>query len=321
MNTQRRNFLKSTALATGGVLFTDPLKKISGLTAQIPGLDHSVNTVTVFHTNDLHNQLHSFSSGNLSGHGGMQHISTIVRQQEQPAVLVDAGDFLDASASYSAHRKMIDAMNHLGYNAAAVGNRELEKGQEYLSELAEHMDFRMVNCNYAFSHEGLQRQVATYRIIRWGSYKIGITGVGTELDPAFMRTEGIGFRHPYERANAVAAQLKDQCDLVICLSHLGLTKKSGRFNNTEFARQSENIDIIVSGHQKELHAAPKVIKNKLKEEVIVSHAGWGGLVTRQVSVTFRDGKKFLTDYRNFAPSQNTGEKFHHTYSRITSATV
>jgi 5'-nucleotidase len=321
MNTERRNFLKSTALATGGILFTDPLKKISGLTSHVPGLDHSVNTVSVYHTNDLHNQLQSFSTGNLSGLGGLQNISASIRQQDQPAILVDAGDFLHPSYSMAAHRKMIRAMNDLGYHAAAVGNKELEKGQAYLSELAEDMEFRMVNCNYSFSHEGLQRQVATYRIIKWGSYKIGITGVGTELDKGFMRAEGIGFHHPYERANAVAAQLKNQCDLVICLSHLGFTKKSGQFNSTEFASQSKNIDIIVSGHNDEVHAAPTVMKNKLKEEVIISHGGWGGLVTRQVSVTFRDGKKFLTNYRNFAPGEKSGESFHSTFTKISSALI
>jgi 5'-nucleotidase len=318
MNTERRNFLKSTALATGGILFTDPLKKISGLTAHVPALDHSVNTVTIFHTNDLHNQLHAFSSGNYCGLGGMQNINAIIKQQDHPAVLVDAGDFLDPLVNRYAHRKMVQAMNSMGFHAAAVGNRELQMGQDYLSDLADDMEFRMVNCNYVFSHEGLKRQVATYRIIKWGSYRIGITGVGTELDPSLMRSEGISFQHPYERANAVTSQLKPQCDLVICLSHLGPNKKSGRFNNTDFARQSQDIDIIVSGHSNELHAAPKVFRNKMKQEVIVSHGGWGGLVTRQLSITFRDGKKYLADYRNFAPSQKAGEAFHTTFSKMTS---
>jgi 5'-nucleotidase len=318
MNTERRNFLKSTALVTGGILFTDPLKKISGLTAHVPGLDHSVHTVTVYHTNDLHNQLHSFSSGNLSGFGGIENISNLIRRKDQPSVLVDAGDFLAPSASQAAHRKMIDAMNSIGYHAVAIGNKELENGQAYLSELASHMKFTMVNCNYSFSHEGLQRQVAQSRIIKWGSYKIGITGVGTNLDPSLSRSEGIRFQHPYQRANAIAGELKKQCDLVVCLSHLGFSKKSGRFNNTEFAQQSENIDIIVSGHHEELHAAPSVFRNKIKGEVIVSHGGWGGLVTREVSITFREGKKFLTNYRNFMPSERTGEAFHTTFSKITS---
>jgi len=248
----------------------------------------------------------------------MQNIQAILQQQDHPAILVDAGDFLDPLADRYAHKKMIHAMNSLGYHAAAVGNKELEKGQAYLSDLAGDMQFKMVNCNYVFSNEGLQRQVAAYRIIKWGSYRIGITGVGPELDHSLARSEGIGFQHPYERASAVAGQLNPQCDLVICLSHLGVAKKSGRFNNNDFARQSQNIDIIVSGHNNELHAAPKVFKNQMKEEVIVSHGGWGGLVTRQLSITFREGKKYLANYKNFAPSQMTGEAFHTAFSKMTS---
>ena len=208
MNTARRKFLKDSSLATSGFILMDPLKKISGLTSRSNALNKALHTITVFHTNDLHNQIAPFGNGHLSGYGGLKNVHDIIQQQDAPAVLVDAGDFLGTSSSQEEHEKMIHAMNRVGYHAAAIGNAELKNGQAYLSALAKQMQFRLVNCNYEFSHETLQQQVVPYHIIRWGQYKIGITGVGTRPDHAVTDRAHIRFHHPYQRANAVARELK-----------------------------------------------------------------------------------------------------------------
>lgn len=318
MNTQRRNFIKNSSLAAGGLFFSPSFKKIAALSAKAPELANAAHTINIFHTNDLHNQIQPLIQGNLKGHGGLKSIREILQQKDAQNILVDGGDFLHDQASVLDHREMIEAMNEIGYYAATIGNKELTKGQAYLAELMKGMNFKLVNCNYSFSHSYLKAKVLPYTICEWGQYKVGITGVGTDLDAKLKSSENIIYHHPYERANAIAYQLKklNQCDLVVCLSHLGYKNKQGSFNNSDFACASENIDIIIGGHKQDLIVAPKVLKNKNKEEVILSHGGWGGLISRRLSVTFSVGQKHLFECKSYVPAINKEEPFYESFKKI-----
>jgi len=303
MNTDRRKFIKNSSLATSGFLFMDPLKKISTLTEKTPGLSKVIHTISVFHTNDLHNQLHPFMQGKLQGYGGLNQVNNVLQKTSEPSILVDAGDFLDGRSSVASHRQLIHSMNQMKYAAATIGNRELEQGQAYLSELAALMKFRLVNCNYTFTHDVLKQQVVPWHIVKWGQYKIGITGVGPELSRS-ARSEGMVFHDPYRKANEVAKMLKQNTDLVICLSHLGM-EKNNRFNNLSLANLSSDIDVIISGHEEKLHRAPIVFKNSEKREVIVSHGGWGGLIARKLSITLnQNGEKCAFASKNFVAAES-----------------
>jgi 5'-nucleotidase len=312
MPTGRRNFIRNTSLATGGLLLMDSLKKVSAMSTQSPLLNKALHTITVFHTNDLHNQIHPFTNGGRAGYGGLKNIEGLVSNTENLSLLVDAGDFLGEHASFTEHREMIRNMNRMGYHAATIGNKELARGEDYLSELVREIKFRLVNCNYVFNNPILQKKVARYHIVSWGQYRIGITGIGTKPDPVGGNEKTVRFLHPYDKANEVARELKEKhCDLVICLSHLGYQKNSSGFNNTDFAHSSENIDLIISGHSNDLVAAPKSLRNRKKEEVILSHGGFGGLISRQISIGFNaSGEKHFMDCRNFVPSANKDEAFY-----------
>lgn len=318
MKTQRRNFIKNSSLATGGLFFSTSFKKIAALSTKVPELTKALDTITIFHTNDLHNQIQPLAQGNLNGYGGLKNIRAILQPKTARFILVDAGDFLDDQVSVIEHKEMIEVMNEAGYYAATIGNKELTKGQAYLAELTKGMNFKLVNCNYSFSHSYLKAKVLPYTIFKWGQYKVGITGVGTDLDSKLKSSENISFHHPYEQANAIAYKLKkqNQCDLVICLSHLGYKNNQGTFNNSDFATASENIDIIISGHNRDLAVAPKVLKNKNKNEVIVSHGGWAGLISRKISITFKEGNKHIVECNNYIASTNEAEHFFKSFKKI-----
>lgn len=78
-----------------------------------------------------------------------------------------------------------------------------------------------------------------------------------------MVTEKMAARHisaflnssPFEAADEAVAQLRDQCKLVICLSHLGL--KADR----ELAIKVKGIDVILGGHSHNTIEVPEKIGN------------------------------------------------------------
>jgi len=85
---------------------------------------------------------------------------------------------------------------------------------------------------------------------------------------------GVKFNDPNASAARVARLLKinEKCDLVICLSHLG------EESNREFAKQSENIDMVISGNAPKFCLNTQVLGNKSKHEIVLTQTGRNGLL-------------------------------------------
>lgn len=73
-------------------------------------------------------------------------------------------------------------MSLLRYDAATLGNHDFDNGIDGLVAQMQHADFPFVNCNYDFSHTSLESIMQPYTIIKKGKIKIGILGVGIELN-------------------------------------------------------------------------------------------------------------------------------------------
>lgn len=269
MNQHRRSFLKKTTLLTGGFLAASKMNALAAISKTINTLEHSNNSLTIFHTNDLHGKINS-TEHNI---GGLKQIARSLSNENIRGLLLDAGDFLDESHTYGADKEIVSAMNALGYHAATVGNHELSKGEDYLAALLPSIQFPLINCNYTFSNETLKKEIKSYVIIKYGTLRIGITGVGPQLTNGTVK-----FHNPYESATAVAKKLKEenQCDMVICLSHLGFEQETG-FDSKGLASNSANIDVVISGHNQTFTNGVINLKNKEGYDVMLSHVAWDGL--------------------------------------------
>ena len=301
MDSLRRDFIRQSTLLSGGLLLLKPLESVTDFSLNSLGLGQSMDQVTILHTNDLHNAIDPIHSGRGKGYGGLRNISNYLKKAGSSVILLDAGDFLDDKASPEDHKKMISYMNRVGFSCATIGNRELENGQDYFAGLLPFMKFTLVNCNYSFDNHELKQAVQTYRVIETGKYKIGVTGVG-------VKTNAVTCYHPYEKANAVASFLKNEknCDLVVCLSHLGYDKKGNLPNNKEFAKASENIDLIIGGHTDIIMPQMMVVKNSRKNEVMISHGGPSGILAKQIGIGFDlHRQKNMVSCKNVVPGSRS----------------
>ena len=313
MDSLRRDFIRQSGLLGGGLLLLKPLESVTDFSLKSLGLGQSLNKVTILHTNDLHNTIEPIQSGRRKGYGGLKNISNYLKRSGSSVLLLDAGDFLDDKASVDEHKQMINYMNKVGFSCATIGNRELGKGQEYFAGLLPLMKFSLVNCNYSFEQENLRNSVQQYRILKAGKYKIGVTGVG-------VKTNTVTWHHPYEKANAVASFLKNEknCDLVICLSHLGYEKHENLPHNQEFAKASENIDLIIGGHTEFVMPQLMVLRNNTKKEVMISHGGPGGILAKQIGFGFdTQGQKNFVTCKNVVPGAPTDRSGYEEIKRIT----
>jgi len=263
MSFNRRSFLRSNALIAGALLFSDAADALASVTKQINTVSASLEGTHIFHTNDMKGQV----SKSFNGFGGLDLFGKEVKNQEIRGILLDGGGFLNAGATPGQQRDFVELMNRTGYHAATIGEAELSAGQEHLAALAAIMSFELINCNYEFSNTLLRQKVKPYTVFKYGSHRVGVTGVGPEVS-----SPGVTFNDPSKSLSRIARILKEKeaCSIIVCLAHLGFG--GGDNDNRALAENSEEIDFFIGGNISAARShGTSVLKNKAGYDVFLSH--------------------------------------------------
>jgi len=319
----RRYFLIQGALAATAMLVVKPFMKFAGKKSILSSGQGNGNSITLLHTNDLHNQLGPVSHDIYSGMGGFEKTAGIIsriKNENNNVVLVDAGDIFCGNIRHQKeHEATLRMMQGLKYDAALLGNRDYEAGTDYLQEQWGNNPISLVASNYSFRDSWLKDLHQPYKIVQKGNIKIGIIGAGIDMKGLVASTVSDNVRHkdPVKYLTAVATMLKQdkKCQLVICLSHLGYRNKN-RMDDLTLAVQSKNIDVIIGAHSHTFMSAPVIAMNREQHEVIINHAGYGGIVLGNMNISFDDdGNKSKVDFNNLMVG-NANNKWIHQKSPV-----
>jgi 5'-nucleotidase len=104
--------------------------------------------------------------------------------------------------------------------------------------------------------------VRPYRIIEKDGVRFGLFALmGLDAAEVAPFASPVRFRKPAEVAAEMVKTLREQekAEVVICLSHSGLSKDPSKSEDELLARKVPGIDIIVSGHTHALLAAPLIV--------------------------------------------------------------
>lgn len=166
-------------------------------------------------------------------------------------------------------------MNEMGYDAGTIGNHEFDFGLDNMARLFKMANFPIVCANYDVTGTVLEGLVKEYTVIERDGIRIGVFGLGPELDGlvAHANYGNVKFEDPVSEGQRVADLLKNQehCDLVICLSHLGW--KGEPYSDIELIENTCNIDIVLGGHSHSFFEGPEFYKNLDGIEVPVQQMG------------------------------------------------
>lgn len=251
----RRDFLRNTALITGGSMIAPSLFAKDALGSKSALTDK----VTILHTNDTHSNIDPFPDNHAKypGRGGVSRrfeAIEAVRASEENVLLLDAGDIFQGTPYFNMFGGVLEMklMTQLGYDAATMGNHDFDGGMDGFKSAKEYADFPFICSNYDFSNTELDGLTEPYTIFKKGKYKVGVFGVGVELD-GLVPDNKYGetqYLDPVEMATNYAAKLKEEgCDLIICLSHLGYTyEDKERMSDVNLARKTKDIHLIIGGH-------------------------------------------------------------------------
>ncbi|MBM3452263.1 MAG: bifunctional metallophosphatase/5'-nucleotidase [Bacteroidetes bacterium] len=289
----RRKFLQNITLGSGAVLLS-----FNGFGQLLSSKKSS--KLTILHTNDTHSNIDPFPSNHAKfpGMGGVSRRHALIqkiRQDEEHVLLLDCGDIFQGTPYFNMFNGELEVklMSEMGYDAATMGNHDFDIGLEGFKKAKRHAKFSFLCANYDFSETILSGETKSFEIFQKGDLKIGVFGIGIELN-GLVTENNYGktkYLDPITTANSVAKELKQKgCDLIICLSHLGYNyPDSTRISDRKLAQQTSNIDIILGGHTHTFLEKPTIEINKKGKSVLINQVGYAGLYLGRIDIDVEKG--------------------------------
>ncbi|PWD98119.1 bifunctional metallophosphatase/5'-nucleotidase [Marinilabilia rubra] len=292
MQSNRRQFIKT--LVAGGVALSFPFN--------LKGVDYSDHPLTILHTNDVHSHLDPFDANHpkFPNMGGFARRATLIeklRNKNKHVLLLDAGDIFQGTPYFNffGGKPELEFMSQMKYDASTIGNHEFDNGMEHLAQQLQYANFPFICTNYDFKGTIMEGKTTPWKIIEKGPYRIGIIGIG--IDPSGLVSpanhEGMKWLDPVKTGEETALFLKkeQECNLVIALSHLGLTPTAERKDSDrKLAAETSSIDLIIGGHSHTFMEKPELIQNKKGKTAAINQVGWAGVILGQINYTLKKGE-------------------------------
>lgn len=314
----RRDFVKKSAVTgaavvAAGTVASSPAEAAEHRPAKAP----KTWTFSILGTTDLHSHVfdwdyyldkaYSDSKGNSVG---VARVATLIKQQraakgEEHVLLVDAGDIIQGTslAYYFARvqpitdkgapkHPMAVAMNHMRYDAAALGNHEFNYGIEVLRKFESQCRFPLLGAN-ALDAKTLKPAFQPYTVKRIcvpgaPDIKVGILGL-TNPGIALWDKDNVSGKMVFpglvEQAKKYVPRLRALgCDVVFLTDHSGLDGSSSYGDELPYVENASNlvaqqvpgIDAILVGHT-HVEVPSYTVKNQeTGEDVLLSEPYcWG----------------------------------------------
>ncbi|MBZ9778098.1 metallophosphatase [Psychroflexus sp. CAK8W] len=288
---KRIHFIKTTGAATA---FT-AVSGIGMLSAFQP--KPFSKKLTILHTNDVHSHIDPFPANDskYANLGGVSrrycYIQSVVSENPNTLIL-DAGDAFQGTPYFNFYGGELEykLMSKMGYHASTIGNHEFDNGIDNIAAQLEHADFDLLNANYNLRNTSLDGLVKPHQLYEVDGLKVGVFGLGIQLEglvskDLYKETE---YLNPVDIAHEQSKILKEElnCDLVICLSHLGYSYRSDKIDDLKLATQTKDIDLIIGGHTHTFLDKPSIIENLEGKKVLVNQVGWAGINVGRIDFYF-----------------------------------
>jgi 5'-nucleotidase len=134
--------------------------------------------------------------------------------------------------------------------------------------------------------------VKPYKIVNKDGIKVGIFGIGIELESLVDKKnyKETVYHDPVAISQDMARILKQEqkCDLVICLSHIGYQYKNepNKISDVNLASLTKDIDLIIGGHTHTFLDKPTILKNADGKDVLVNQVGCYGVNLGRIDFYF-----------------------------------
>lgn len=300
---KRRNFIKNTA-ATSALLSLSGLSLSSFSTVK-------EKKITILHTNDVHSHIDPFPENHprnpsMGGVARRANIIEQIRKEEENVLLLDAGDIFQGTPYFNYYGGELEfkLMSMMKYDLATLGNHDFDNGIDGFFAQLPHANFDFVSANYDFKNTELNGIVKPYKTFLKDGIKIGVFGLGIELEGLVDKKlyKETKYYNPIEVATDITKTLKEteKCDLIICLSHLGFDYKNEKDkpSDLKLAAATQDIDLIIGGHTHTFLDKPVIKTNKVGKQVVINQVGAYGINLGRIDFYFSDDSKYISKEKN-----------------------
>ena len=229
---------------------------VPALAAENEAIDLTGKLV-ILHTNDIHGRALADPSTGALGYAVIAQVKEDYEKAGAAVLLLDAGDASQGTpiVNLSFGKAAMEFMNAVGYDAMSPGNHEFDWGLDNLLQIKEVAEFPMLAANITDKISG--EPVFTPYVIfdAANGMKVGVFGLNT---PETMtkthpdKVQGITFAQGEELYACAQAQVDalvaENCDLIICLGHLGVSEESIPNRSTDLLEKVTGIDLFIDGH-------------------------------------------------------------------------
>lgn len=274
----RRKFIKRGAISTLG---------LSLATFPTAAANQKSSELTILHTNDMHSRIDPFPNdgSQYAGLGGMARRAQLIKQirsQAEHVLLLDAGDIFQGTPYFNLFGGELEfkLMSQMKYDAATLGNHDFDNGLDGLAEQLPNASFPFIVSNYDFSNTALSHKFSPYQVFEKGTIRVGVFGLGIELE-GLVETRLFGntkYLDPIPVAREMVQQLRTlECNLIICLSHLGYRYPGEKISDQKLAESVSGIDLIIGGHTHTFLDTPERMTNPNGHTTMINQVGFGGI--------------------------------------------
>ena len=223
--------------------------------------------ITVYYTNDVHTYIdNAVGAGNENA---LTYSKVAGLKNANPgAILVDAGDHIQGTA-YGEMDKgatIVRLMNAAGYDAATMGNHELDYGMDVFMGVVEAAEYPYVSSSFLHEENGVEGDsvLDSYVMLERDGQKIAFVGISTpetmhSVKPSTFQDENGAFIYSIAKSDdgsalyTVVQQAVDEAraagaDYVIALGHLGVDPSSVPWTSREVISNTRGLDAFIDGH-------------------------------------------------------------------------
>ncbi len=232
--------------------------------------------VTILYTNDVHGEI-----DNKLSYSTVSQMKKNLQSQHKNVLLLDSGDHISGGfyTTYDRGKSMVECMSLAGYDAATLGNHEFDYNFDYLDNILKTASYPYIATNLYHTKDGKPTERYTdigSKVFKFNYVSVGVIGVATPesismcspetfKDYTFMQDQF------YESIQKEIDSIKNQCNYIVCMSHLGDETQDNEFTATKLAKNTSGLNVILDGHTHQIDK--KVIKNKDEQNVLITQTG------------------------------------------------
>lgn len=284
-------------------------------------------TIRLVETSDVHGAFFPYNFiTRKAKSGSMARVYTLIEELrkkngKENIYLLDNGDILQGQPisyyyNYVAPGKTniaASVLNYMGYDAATVGNHDIETGHEVYDKWFKELNFPILGANVINTKTNKPYILPYYTIRKGNGIKVCVIGMLTPAIPNWLKESiwsGLRFEEMVSCARRTMAEVKakEKPDVIVGLFHSGWDGgiKTATYDedaSKKVAQEVPGFDVVFFGHDHTPHNS--VVKNVSGKDVICLDPANNAQRIAMATLTLRP--KTVKGKRRYTLAKATGE--------------